>query len=261
MEAAAQYATWYNVAYLITGILFILGLKYMSSPRTARFGNRLSMAGMVIALGATFAQGVVQWPVIIGGLIVGAAVGIYFGRAVKMTAMPQMVAIFNGCGGGAASLVGDGRTDEDALRGKRQSVAGRLHVYDDAHRRDRRAQLLRLDHRVPQAARTDDRPSDHLSGPASHKRAGAARDPLRGVHGDRQRPRRPAAFRHRTDTRARARRTLRAADRRRGYAGRDLAAQLVHGPGRGIDRVRPQQQRADHRRRAGRRVAERCSRF
>jgi NAD(P) transhydrogenase subunit beta len=108
VEAASQSATWYNVAYLITGILFILGLKYMSSPKTARFGNRLSMAGMVIALIATFAQGVVQWPVIIGGLVVGAAVGIYFGRAVKMTAMPQMVAIFNGCGGGAASLVAMG---------------------------------------------------------------------------------------------------------------------------------------------------------
>ncbi len=108
MEAVAQYATWYNVAYLITGILFILGLKYMSSPKTARFGNRLSMAGMVVALVATFAQGVVQWPVIIAGLVVGAAVGIYFGKAVKMTAMPQMVAIFNGCGGGAASLVAMG---------------------------------------------------------------------------------------------------------------------------------------------------------
>src|SRR5580700_11905895 len=80
----------------------------MSSPRTARFGNRLSMAGMVVALIATFAQGIVQWPVIVGGLVVGAAVGIYFGRAVKMTAMPQMVAIFNGCGGGAAALVAMG---------------------------------------------------------------------------------------------------------------------------------------------------------
>ena len=108
METVEQYATWYNVAYLITGILFIMGLKYMSSPKTARFGNRLSMAGMVVALVATFAQGIVQWYVILAGLIVGAAVGIYFGKAVKMTAMPQMVAIFNGCGGGAASLVAMG---------------------------------------------------------------------------------------------------------------------------------------------------------
>ena len=108
MTTVTAYATWYNVAYLITGILFILGLKYMSSPKTARFGNRLSMAGMVIALVATFAQGIIQWPVIIAGLVVGAAVGVYFGRAVKMTAMPEMVAIFNGCGGGAASLVAMG---------------------------------------------------------------------------------------------------------------------------------------------------------
>jgi NAD(P) transhydrogenase subunit beta len=108
MDTIAQYATWFNVAYLITGILFIVGLKYMSSPKTARFGNRLSMAGMVIALAATFAQGVVQWYVIIAGLLVGAVVGVYFGRSVKMTAMPQMVAIFNGCGGGAASLVAMG---------------------------------------------------------------------------------------------------------------------------------------------------------
>jgi NAD(P) transhydrogenase subunit beta len=108
MTSTVSNATWFNVAYLITGILFILGLKYMSSPKTARFGNRLSMAGMVIALAATFAQGIVQWYVIIAGLVVGAAVGIYFGRAVKMTAMPQMVAIFNGCGGGAASLVAMG---------------------------------------------------------------------------------------------------------------------------------------------------------
>jgi len=108
VEAVTPYATWYNGAYLITGILFILGLKYMSSPKTARFGNRLSMAGMVVALVATFAQGVVQWYVILAGLIVGAAVGIYFGKAVKMTAMPQMVAIFNGCGGGAAALVAMG---------------------------------------------------------------------------------------------------------------------------------------------------------
>jgi NAD(P) transhydrogenase subunit beta len=108
VNAIAANASWFNVAYLLTGILFIVGLKYMSSPKTARFGNRLSMAGMVLALLATFAQGVIQWYVILAGLAVGAIVGIYSGRAVKMTAMPQMVAIFNGCGGGAASLVAMG---------------------------------------------------------------------------------------------------------------------------------------------------------
>ena len=101
-------ANYYDVAYLITGILFIVGLKYLSSPRTARLGNRLSALGMLLALVATLVQGIVQWPVIAGGIVLGAAIGIYSARAVKMTAMPQMVAIFNGCGGGAAALVAMG---------------------------------------------------------------------------------------------------------------------------------------------------------
>ena len=108
MEQTADLSIYFNTAYLITGILFIVGLKYMSSPRTARMGNRISMAGMAIALAATFVQGIIQWYVILGGLVVGAAIGIYSARAVKMTAMPQMVAIFNGCGGGAAALVAMG---------------------------------------------------------------------------------------------------------------------------------------------------------
>jgi NAD(P) transhydrogenase subunit beta len=95
-------------AYLVTGILFIIGLKYLSSPKTARLGNRISAVGMLIAVVAAMTQGIVQWPVIIGGLVVGAGIGIYFARSVKMTAMPQMVAIFNGCGGGAAALVAAG---------------------------------------------------------------------------------------------------------------------------------------------------------
>ena len=101
-------ANYYDVAYLITGILFIVGLKYLSSPRTARLGNRISALGMLLALVATLVQGIVQWPVIAGGIVLGAAIGIYSARAVKMTAMPQMVAIFNGCGGGAAALVAMG---------------------------------------------------------------------------------------------------------------------------------------------------------
>jgi NAD(P) transhydrogenase subunit beta len=109
MDATADViANPVDYAYLLTGVLFIIGLKYLSSPKTARLGNRISAVGMLIAVVATFSQGIVQWPVIIGGLIVGAAIGVYFARAVKMTAMPQMVAIFNGCGGGAAALVAAG---------------------------------------------------------------------------------------------------------------------------------------------------------
>jgi NAD(P) transhydrogenase subunit beta len=97
-----------NVAYLVTGVLFILGLRYLSSPRTARLGNRLAAVGMLIAVIAVCTQGIVQWWVIGIGVIIGAAIGIYSGRVVKMTAMPQMVALFNGAGGGAAALVAAG---------------------------------------------------------------------------------------------------------------------------------------------------------
>jgi NAD(P) transhydrogenase subunit beta len=105
---AGDVANPVEYAYLLTGVLFIIGLKYLSSPKTALLGNRISAVGMLVAVVATFSQGIVQWPVIAGGLAVGAAIGIYFARSVKMTAMPQMVAIFNGCGGGAAALVAAG---------------------------------------------------------------------------------------------------------------------------------------------------------
>jgi NAD(P) transhydrogenase subunit beta len=96
-----------SAAYVVTGICFIVGLRLMNSPVTARRGNTISIVGMAVALIATgfeldFAA---AWWIGLIGLGVGAAVGIYSARAVKMTAMPQMVAIFNGCGGGAAAMV------------------------------------------------------------------------------------------------------------------------------------------------------------
>jgi NAD(P) transhydrogenase subunit beta len=103
-----QLANPVDIAYLVTAILFILGLRYLSSPKTARLGNRLSAVGMLIAVVATLTQGIVDWVVVGGGLLVGAVVGIYSAQRVKMTAMPQMVALFNGAGGGAAALVAAG---------------------------------------------------------------------------------------------------------------------------------------------------------
>ena len=96
-----------DFAYLVTGICFIMGLRYMSTPKTARLGNTVSIAGMAIALVATGLQldWSSAWWIAVVGLGAGAAVGIYAARAVKMTAMPQMVAIFNGAGGGAAAMV------------------------------------------------------------------------------------------------------------------------------------------------------------
>ncbi|HYY04178.1 MAG TPA: NAD(P)(+) transhydrogenase (Re/Si-specific) subunit beta [Gaiellaceae bacterium] len=94
------------LAYLATIIAFILALRFLSSPKTAVLGNRIGAAGMLVALGATFAQAGIHnyWSILIV-MAVSAPIGAYAARAVKMTAMPQMVALFNGVGGGAAALV------------------------------------------------------------------------------------------------------------------------------------------------------------
>jgi NAD(P) transhydrogenase subunit beta len=98
-----------TAAYLVTAILFILGLKFLSSPKTARRGNLLAMFGMLIAVAATcFDSHILSWRDIIIGAVIGAPIGFVSARLVKMTAMPQMVALFNGAGGGAAALVSAG---------------------------------------------------------------------------------------------------------------------------------------------------------
>jgi NAD(P) transhydrogenase subunit beta len=94
------------LAYLATIVCFILALRFLSSPGRARQGNWLGAAGMAIAIVATFAREGLQnrwWILLV--MAVSAPVGAYAARAVKMTAMPQMVALFNGVGGGAAALV------------------------------------------------------------------------------------------------------------------------------------------------------------
>jgi len=94
--------------YLVAAITFILALKFLASPRTARTGNLLGAAGMALVVGWTFAttEGMLDhlWIVAVGG-VVGSVIGVVGARRVPMTAMPQMVAIFNGAGGGAAAVV------------------------------------------------------------------------------------------------------------------------------------------------------------
>ena len=95
-----------GIAYLGASLLFILGLRMLSSPVTARNGNRVAAVGMTIALSATFFQAnLSNYGLIAGAIVLGAVIGFGSARQVKMTAMPQMVAIFNGMGGGAAALV------------------------------------------------------------------------------------------------------------------------------------------------------------
>ena len=92
--------------YLFSVALFILGLKRLSDPATARSGNLLAAAGMLIAVAVTLLdKEIVSYPLIIVGILVGSAFGAAMSRLIRMTAMPQLVAIFNGLGGGASALV------------------------------------------------------------------------------------------------------------------------------------------------------------
>jgi NAD(P) transhydrogenase subunit beta len=94
------------IAYIVAAVLFILGLKRLSSPATARSGNRLAAIGMALALSVTLLdRQIVSFWIIAAGTLVGAGIGVYFARTVQMTAMPQMVALFNGMGGATAALV------------------------------------------------------------------------------------------------------------------------------------------------------------
>ncbi len=94
------------VLYIIAFSLFIYGLSGLTGPRTAVRGNRIAAVGMAIALLATFLiEGMGNWGLIIIALIIGTIIGIPSARSVKMTAVPQMVALFNGVGGGAVALI------------------------------------------------------------------------------------------------------------------------------------------------------------
>ena len=95
-----------NLFYLISAVCFILGLKRLSHPKTARSGNFLAALGMLIAIAATLASSdVLDLQLIAIGVGVGAVIGLLFATRVQMTEMPQMVAIFNGLGGAASALV------------------------------------------------------------------------------------------------------------------------------------------------------------
>ncbi|MBI3590868.1 MAG: NAD(P)(+) transhydrogenase (Re/Si-specific) subunit beta [Candidatus Melainabacteria bacterium] len=95
-----------NLSYLISAILFIIGLKMLSSPKTARPGNFYSSFGMLIAICATLLdKHIVSFHFIIIGLIIGSIIGAFLAITVKMTQMPQMVGLLNGYGGLASALV------------------------------------------------------------------------------------------------------------------------------------------------------------
>ena len=98
---------WSQFGYLIAAVLFILALKGLSSPRTARNGNLLGALGALIGTAVLFASGIPlnNLALIVAAIAVGSAIGAVSARRVQMTQMPQLVALFNGVGGGAAALI------------------------------------------------------------------------------------------------------------------------------------------------------------
>ena len=95
-----------SALYIVAFGCFIYGLHMLRGPRTAVRGNQLAAGGMAIAVIATLLDDRIgDWPLIILGVAIGTAVGIPAARNVKMTAMPQMVALFNGVGGGAVAII------------------------------------------------------------------------------------------------------------------------------------------------------------
>ncbi len=101
--------TLINLSYLLAAALFIIGLKRLQSPATARTGNRLAALGMLVAVVATLFLHEILTPLeMIGGMVVGGAIGAMLARRVEMTSMPELVAAFNGFGGLASALVAGG---------------------------------------------------------------------------------------------------------------------------------------------------------
>ncbi len=101
-----------QLIYVLAASCFVLGLHLMNTPATARRGNQFSVAGMVIAVATTLALiihadiiSATGWIVMLVGVLIGGGLGLYAARTVQMTAMPQLVSMFNAVGGGAAALV------------------------------------------------------------------------------------------------------------------------------------------------------------
>lgn len=128
-ESLIQYIpSFIQLFYLVAMALFIFGIKRLGSPATARSGNQLAALGMLLGLVVTlFDLEIITYEYILAGLVVGGILGAVAARTVAMTAMPEMVAIFNGFGGGASALVAWGeltRTDATLWAGQDLTTAG-----------------------------------------------------------------------------------------------------------------------------------------
>src|SRR5690625_7909775 len=109
-----------QLLYLVATGFFIIGIKRLGSPATARFGNRLASIGMLIGVAVTlFDREIVTFEFIIAGVVVGALIGVFAARKVQMTAMPEMVSILNGLGGRGSGVGAwrEGTRMQPGLRG------------------------------------------------------------------------------------------------------------------------------------------------
>ena len=105
-----------NIAYLIASVLFVFGLKGLAHPSTAIRGNLLGAMGVLLAVAVTlFDRKIVSFELILAGVVVGSALGAILAFKVQMTAMPQLIALYNGFGGGASLLVGGAALIETIL--------------------------------------------------------------------------------------------------------------------------------------------------
>ena len=120
-----------NICYLVAAVLFILGIKGMTSPKTAVRGNRMSSIAMLIAVvAALFEHQVVTYWYILIGLLIGSGVGTFLARRVQMTSMPEMVAALNGFGGGASLLVATANYMETTHPGGVAALSGIAPTYE-----------------------------------------------------------------------------------------------------------------------------------
>ena len=256
------------LAWLAGAVAFVLGLIRMNSPATARNGNLLSAGGMALAIlatavlllvkpeNATRGRGdpgfnAVGWLVILAGIALGGGFGLYTARTVKMTAMPQLVSLFNAVGGGAAALIA---IDEYLKFAAHNEVPGLqvnvATVLDIVIGSITFTGSLIASGKLHGPQITPSRPVMIPGGQlvtaalalitvvAAAYLSGRQRQPP----GDAGHPGRRADLRRHDD----------AADRRRRHAGRHLAAQLVHGHGRRDGGLRAREPGPDHRRRARR---------
>lgn len=110
--------TLIQFAYLVAAVLFIFGLRNLSSPKTAALGNKMAAVGMLIAIVATLmVSEVVDFPIVVAGIVVGGAIGAIAAIRIQMTSMPQMVALLNGFGGAASVLVASAEVFSRTVQG------------------------------------------------------------------------------------------------------------------------------------------------